>query len=264
MTLVSRVFRWTLITVVLLSAGCSRPQRYQIVLEQQESIAVDAPVFVDSIRAGRVTDVGTEADDRVADIEITNTAVRDRLRVGALRIVQSDRIQIRTDAVREGARTLPNGARIPTSSMIGYLVTKYSQKSTLAILAGTLLGLIVICLVFRSLVGTIGLVLCVTLAGIATQVVHPYCVPYVERIMSRIAPSAPVATRAANEAVNSDTARVLTPSPVAKAYKNAESTIIEVINTRPSPVVLTWCAVFVVLFVGFNIVLGRASRVWRK
>jgi hypothetical protein len=47
-------------------------------------------------------------------------------------------------------------------------------------------------------------------------------------------------------------------------HVQAESTVIEVMNARPSPVVLTWCGVFVLSFIGFNLVLGKVSRVWRK
>jgi len=50
----------------------------------------------------------------------------------------------------------------------------------------------------------------------------------------------------------------------AQAYKQAEATIVEVMSARPSPVVVTWCGVFVICFIGFNLVLGRVSRVWRK
>ena len=41
--------------------------------------------------------------------------------------------------------------------------------------------LVILWLVFRSLVGTIGLVLCVLLSGVVAQAIHPYVVPWVKR-----------------------------------------------------------------------------------
>jgi hypothetical protein len=188
------------------------------------------------------------------------------LRVGAVRLVEEGRIQINTGAVKEGAVPLPQGARIPETSKVGYWVERYSEQSTLIVAGLAVVALVILWLVFRSLVGTIGLVLCVLLAGVATQAIQPYAVPWVERGLKYIGPPAQAPTMTARQPETPPTDSVITApeKPAARVYKQAEETITEVMNTRPSPVVLTWCLVFVVLFIGFNIVLGRASRVWRK
>ena len=55
-----------------------------------------------------------------------------------------------------------------------------------------------------------------------------------------------------------------TSSSTATVVKKAENTITEVMNARPSPLVVTWSVVFLVLFITLNMILGRACRSWRK
>lgn len=253
----------------VLLASCARPLRLQVVLEKDEDVAKGTPVLVDSTEAGTVVSVGEEGGERVADLAITEKGSRDRLRVGAVRVREPKRIQINTEAVKQGAAALPHGARIPSTSKVEYWVTKYSQTSSIVAIGIAVAILMVLWLAFRSLVGTIGLVLCVLLSGVVTQAIHPYVVPWVEKVLNRIGPppaqiSSPQVQKSEKAPAPAESAANSAPAPAAKIYKQAEATITEVMNSRPSPVVLTWCAVFVVLFIGFNLVLGRVSRVWRK
>lgn len=270
MKTIIRFARWTVLCGVLtLLVSCDRPLRLQVVLEKNEEVAKGMPVLVDSTKAGTVVGVGEEGGDRVADLAITVNEARERLRVGAVRVREPGRIQINTDAVKDGAAVLPRGARIPTTSKVGYWVAKYSQTSTLATVGIAVVILVILWLVFRSLVGTIGLVLCVLLSGVLTQVIHPYVVPWVEKAVNRIGPppvpgpTLPIQEQEKATVPTESVAKSPLP-PAAQVYKQAEATVIEVMNARPSPVVLAWCLVFVACFIGFNVVLGRVSRVWRK
>ncbi len=259
---------FVLFAAVGLLVSCSRPLRLQVVLDANEELTAGMPVFVDAVEAGTVVAIGEEGGERVANLAITHREATERLRVGVVRVRQSGRIQINTEAVKEGATALPHGARIPTTSTVGYWVAKYSQTSTLVTAGIAVVILVILWLVFRSLVGTIGLVLCVLLAGVVTQVIHPYVVPWVERALNRIGPppQAAAALLAPTDTKAPATTGALTNGslpPAVKVYKDAEATVIEVMNARPSPLVLTWCAVFVACFIGFNVVLGRVSRVWR-
>ena len=261
--------RCVLFGALALLVSCSRPLRLQVVLEKNEEVAKGTPVLVDSTKAGTVVSVGEEGGERVANLAIDVKEAQERLRVGAVRVRETGRIQINTDAVKDSAAALPHGARIPTTSKVGYWVAKYSQSSTLATVGIAVAILVILWLAFRSLVGTIGLVLCVMLSGVVTQVIHPYLVPWVEKAVNRIgpppaaAPTLPVQESKKPPTPGEFAAKGPLP-PAAQIYKQAEGTIIEVMNARPSPVVLTWCCVFVVFFIGFNLVLGRVSRVWRK
>jgi hypothetical protein len=102
--------RWAVLCVaLLLLVSCSRPLRLQVVLEKNEELTKGMPVFVDSTRAGTVVAIGEEGGERVADLAITLKEARERLRVGALRVTEPGRIQINTDAVKEGAAPFPTG-----------------------------------------------------------------------------------------------------------------------------------------------------------
>lgn len=273
----STVARGALVaTILVLLSACTRPLRFQVILDRDEAVSTDTPVFVDATPAGRVTSVGEEEGERVANLEITAREVRDQLCVGVLRVREAGRIQINTEAVKENAVRLPYGARIPTASKAEYLVRKYSRGSTLVVGGVAVAVMVVLWLVFRSLVSTIGLILCVVLSGIVTQVVHPYVAPYVERAMNTwgpppaAAPVTPAAPPTSPDGSTNPPTASSAPAPgsglpsSSGVYRQAESTIIEVMNSRPSPRVVTWCLVFVVCFIGFNLVLGRVSRVWRR
>jgi hypothetical protein len=98
------VVRFAVLCGVLgLLVSCSRPLRLQVVLEKNEELTKGMPVFVDSTKAGTVVAIGEEGGEKVADLAITLKEARERLRVGALRVPEPGRIQINTDAVKEGA-----------------------------------------------------------------------------------------------------------------------------------------------------------------
>jgi len=251
--------------VVLLATSCERPLKLQVVLDRDEAVQEGATVYVDAVDAGEVTDVGEEGGERVAELTIRDKEARARLCVGAVRVKEPGKIQIKTDTVEEGARPLPHGARVPTTSKIEYLITKYSAKSTLVAVLIAVAVVVVLWLVFRSLVGTVGMILCVVLASILTHAVNPYLTPMVEHAMESLGPPPQV------ESSPSPSEPESTPPPdsgstpsTSSIVKKFEHTVIEVINERPSPVVVSWCAVFLVLFIVLNLVLGKVSRVWRK
>ena len=264
-----RIQRWIAVLLTSFAAltmvSCDRPLKLQVVLDRDEAVTKGMPVYVDAIKAGKVTDVGNEGGERVAELAILDKEVRKHLCVGALRTKETDRIQINTDTVKEGARQLPHGARVPTASKIEYLVTKYSSKSTMVAVLIGIAGLLVVWLVFRSLVGTVGMILCVVLASILTQVMYPYAVPLIERGMEWIGPPPAAGPAQPDRKPESPPpSSSSAPSTTSTVVKKAENTIIEVMNSRPSPVVVTWCALFLFLFVVLNVILGKVSRVWRK
>ena len=250
---------------LLLLASCDKPLRLQVVLENNEQVSKGTVVYVDNDKAGEVQTVEQEGGERVANLLISSKEAREKMRIGALRIPAEGRILIKTDTVKEGAKQLPRGARVPTASKIEYLVTKYSSKSTMVAVLIGIAALVVLWLVFRSLVGTVGMILCVVLASTLTQVVHPYVVPWVERAMAQMGPPPVAAPAQAGQVAKPPSAsEATTSSSTATVVKKAENTITEVMNARPSPLVVTWSVVFLVLFITLNMILGRACRSWRK
>lgn len=280
-----------MLVAVVLSVGitaCHRAAHVQAVVDKAENIEKGMPVFVDSIQAGTVASVSDEGGERVARLEISEKVAKERMRVGVVRLVSAGRIQLNTEAVKANAELLPDGARIPQSTQIGYLIRKYSDSSTLLAVGGGLAALLLSWMLFRSIVGTIGLVVTMALSGIATQALYPYGVPYMERALDRLGP--PPDTRAVVAPAPDVTGRTTSAlQPSAKsglidsmagavggaALRGAVSTadsighaarerITRVVSGKPSPVVLTWASMFVVCFVCFNAVMGRATRSWRS
>jgi hypothetical protein len=234
--------------LLLLSSGCERSHPLQVVIEGQE--AVGQPVFVDELPAGSVVEVTTEGGSRVANLRIEDATARERLRVGALRVPAEGRVLIRTEAVAEGAALLPRGARVPTTSAAGYWVRKYSGEKTVLTAGVAVAGLVVLWLVFRSLLGTVGLILSGALAAVFTQAVHGRLVPTIASLLQSGESTAP--TTAAPTA------------PASGGLGAAEGMIQEWVSSRPSPEVVTWCAVFLVAFLAVNLLLGKATRAWRR
>jgi len=264
-----RIRRWTAGLLAglaaLVFASCDRPLKLQVVLDKDEVVQKGTPVYVDAVQAGKITNVGEEGGERVAEFSIRDKEVRSRMCVGAVRVKETGRVQIKTDTVKTGAKPLPHGARVPTASKIEYLVTKYSSKSTLVAVVIGIVALVILWLVFRSLVGTVGMILCVVLASILTQFALPYAVPWVERGLARLGPPPVVEPVQTGKGLEPPAPSATNTAPsTAAVVKKAENTIIEVINARPSPVVVTWCGVFLMLFIALNLILGRVSRVWRK
>jgi hypothetical protein len=248
------------ICVVLLLSGCSKPLNLQIVLEDDTNVTAGMPVYVDTLPAGKVVSVGEEGGEQVANLSIRAAPAKERLREGAIYIPDAERVRISTRKVEPGAPPLVNGARIPTKSGVIDFVMKYSKGSTLAAIGVTAAILLGLFLFFRSLVGAIGLIISVAVAGIVTHAVYSYAVPWVTQLYARL-PDPSIAQAAAGP----------TPSPIpsgsdstaSKFVNRATKTIEEIMVMRPDPKVLTWCLVFVGLFIIVNLVLGRAGRAWK-
>ena len=115
------------------------------------------------------------------------------------------------------------------------------------------------------MVGTIGIVLCAALAGILTQVFFLHAVPLVKQGLAKLgeppAMEQPAATTPAKETGVAEHNLVPSPDDV---IRKGEEKIREIASHRPSPEVLTWCLMFILTFVLLNVVLGKATRTWRK
>lgn len=251
MSLPTRALCLFLLCGLSLSA-CSRRETFQVVLSQDEKVAAGDPVYLDALQVGTVTRVGDEGGDHVADVQIDVSAAGEKLRDGIVRVPVAGRIQLKADAVTDNARPLSPGARIPTRSALVDTIISYSGRSTLMAVGIALALLVVLYLVFKSLVGAIGLVICTAVSAVLTQVVYLPLAPWVLRIYERF----PV----------QDAGASLGGSPPASssAVGQAMSTVSEVMRSRPDPRMVAWCLVFLATFIVLNIVLGRVARVWKR
>jgi hypothetical protein len=261
-----RVSHLAAIVGAVLLCSCSRPLPLQVVVSPGSPVEKGQPVYVDTILAGEVVEITQEGGEKVANLVVKDKAAKELLKVGVLYLPTAGKVQINTDAVKAGAQPLPRGARIPASSALGILVLKYSNQSTLMAVGAALVVVVVLWLVFRSLVGTIGLILCTVLAGVLTQAVFFHAIPWVDKGLRHFGPppvEAPAVTTPDAKSNAAPQAAISVPSP-SDVLKKAEATIQELVTTRPSPAVVTWCLVFVGLFILLNVTLGKAARAWRS
>lgn len=262
----SKQMPWVLIVASFLLCGCSRPLPLQVLVPPGATIEKGQPVYVDEVLAGEVASVTQEGGDHVANLLIKDASAKQMLKVGSLYLPSTGKVQITTEAVEPGAQLLPRGSRIASSSALGIMVKKWSTKSTVMSIGVALAAVVVLWLVFRSLVGTAGLILCAALAAVLTQAVFFHAIPYVEKVLNRIGPPA-----AENQALATPEppakpapqGDVVLPSP-GEVIQKAHASIQEMIVSRPSPAVVTWCILFVGLFILLNIVLGKVARVWKS
>jgi len=244
-------------------AGCAKRQDYQVVLGERESIEAGAPVHVDDIRAGRVTSVGEEGGERIANFDVEKATAGDKMREGIFRVPSEGRIDLISREVERGARPLPKGARIPTRSQFSEIVTRFANSSTYIACGVALAAFALLFVIFKSLVTSVGLIICSAISGMVTHAVYLYVVPLIAWLYDRFPP--PGAGGEEEAAASPQAADVVrTPEGGADVIGNAVGTITELLVNRPDPKVLAWCVTFVVMFVVLNLVLGKAARIWRK
>ena len=218
-------------------------------------MTVGLPVFVNSLQVGSVEWVGEEGKDRIADLTINMGALGDWVRDGIVRVPANGRIQLKTDAVREGARPLSRGARIPIRSGLLDVIISYSNRSSLMAGVIALAGVVLLYFVFRSLVGAVGLIICAAIAAVFTQSVYLHIAPWVLSIYERF-PAAEIRDPTSTGGqVASEGGGVV---------GQVMATVTELMQSRPDPRVIAWCLVFLGMFIVLNVVLGRVARVWRS
>jgi len=239
-----------LLCVAACLAGCSGSLKFQVVLNEGESIKPSDPVYVDSVKAGQVESVGIEAGDKVANISITAKEVKDRLRVGAVRVPEPGRIQINTDAVTGNDRMLSHGSRIPTKSKLVYLMEQYSHGSGLVTVLVCIVALVVVYMVFKGLMGALTTIIAIAMAALTAQVFHQKVLPWVVQVYAKLGPPPQVLPQAASDA----------KTAAGKVVGGMNATIQDVISQFPPPAIVAFAVVGFVSLIIYLIILGRLTR----
>jgi len=245
------------LTVALVATGCEREVEYRTKLAKIEQVAEKSPVFVDGVNVGYVKALRVESGDRVALLAFTNKSLaRQQIKLGAVRVIEDGRINIRTDSVRPDSPVLPAGSFIPIQSKTEFTVKKYATNQTLVFVGIIVVGVLVLCLVFKKLFN-VGLVfLCLALAALTGWILHPHLVPHIEKFY------------ASSPATHSDAdanEKVAAPDNGASApIKEWEAKFVQVLEHRPNPRVAAFAAILVLSFIPYAILLGIAMRSLRR
>ena len=246
--------RFFLLCIVGCLAGCSGSLKFQVVLNEGESVKPGDAVYVDSVKAGQVDSVRAEAGDKVANISITAKEVKDRLRVGAVRVPESGRIQINTDAVTGNDRMLSHGARIPTKSKLVYMLERYSRGSGLVTVIVCIVVLVVVYMVFKGLMGALTTIIAIAMAALTAQVFHQKVLPWVKLGYEKLGPPPEVIPQATSDA----------KTVAGKMVGGMNATIQDVISQFPPPAIVAFAVVGFVSLIIYLIILGRLTRRLRR
>lgn len=242
--------RFFLLCVATCLAGCSGSLKFQVVLNEGESVKVGDLVYVDSVKAGQVISLGNEAGDKVANLTITAKEVKDRLRVGAVRIPELGRIQINTDAVTSNDRMLSQGARIPTKSKLVYMIERYSRGSGLVTVIVCIVVLVVVYMVFKGLMGALTTIIAIAMSALTAQVFHQKVLPWVVQAYAKLGPPPEVMPQTASDA----------NTVAGKVVGGMNATIQDVISQFPQPNIVAFAVVGFVSLIIYLIILGRLTR----
>jgi hypothetical protein len=241
--------RTLLLCTIACLAGCTSSLKFQVVLNEGESIKPGDIVFVDSVQAGQVDSVGNEAGDKVANISITANEVKDRLRVGAVRVPEPGRIQINTEAVTSNDRMLSHGARIPTKTKLVYMMEQYSRGSGLVTAVVAIVALIVVYLVFKGLMGALTTIVAIAMAALTAQVFHQKIVPWVVEVYAKLGPPPEVMPQTPSTA----------KTVAGKVVGDMNATIQDLMSQFPPPAIVAFAVVGFVSLVIYLIILGRLT-----
>lgn len=239
-----------LLCVTVILSSCNSSLKYQVVLNEGESFKAGDPVYVDSVKAGAVDSVTQEGGDRVANITITATEVKDRLRIGAVRVPEPGRIQINTESVSSNDRPLSHGARIPTKSKLLYTIEQYSRGSGLITVVVCVVVLVVVYLVFKGLMGSFIIIIAMSLAAITAQLFHHHALPWVKKAYEMIGPVPQVAATTSGDA----------KTTTGKLVGGMNATIQDVISQLPSPNIVAFAVVGFLSLLVYLIILRKLTR----
>lgn len=251
--------RLTAVLFAITLAACSKAPKLQTVLEADEDIATGSQVTLNDRVVGKVVDVGREGGERVANFVIEDKDAADRMQKGLYRVKDSGKVALQTDLIKEGAKPLARGARVPVKGKVTVIIEKYGTLSNIIVAGSAVLSLLILARMFRKLVGEAKMVMCCVLAGVGTQFAVPYATPYVKTWLDHWAPPqipaeylAPSGSSSGSETESSgDSYEVI---------DLGEGAIIGVASRRPSPWLVTWSAVFLIFYLVLNVLFARAEK----
>ncbi len=230
--------------VLLLMTGCNRGLVLKTPLEPDEKIAKDDIVFVDGKAAGHVKQIVEDGGQRMAVLAITDqTVVKEKIRVGVVRVLEDGRMSLRTDETDAKSPLLTSGAIVPVMSRTGFTMHHLASNK---VFMATLVGFAVIVLAifcFRRLARVWLLLLALVLSGWSAWLALPWASDAVTRIY--------VLLPQANTTVSAD-------APQSGSIK---STLLQFMHNPPSPEIVAYCSVFLLAFIVLSVcVFGSMKR----
>lgn len=228
---------------VLLLTGCNRALELKTPLEPDEKVAKGDVVFVDGSPAGHVNQIVVEGQQRMALFAINDeTVAKEKMRVGVIRILEAGKISLRAGGADTRSPMLANGETVPVLSKTGFAVRHLASHKTLTALLAGLAGVALVLFCFRRLARGWLLLLTLVLSGWIAWVALPWTKDAVAKVYTLLPQAASAAAGGSSQDVG------------------AESVISRLMETRPSPEVVAYAAVFVATFIGLSMVMRSSLK----
>jgi hypothetical protein len=171
------------------------------------------------------------------------SVVKEKMRVGVVRVLENGRLSLRTDETDAQSPLLTSGAIVPVMSRTGFAVRRLASNKVLTAL---LTGLAVVALAlfcFRRLARVWLLLLALVLSGWSAWLALPWASDAVTRIYALLPQ--------ANTTVSAD-------APQSGSIK---STLLQFMHNPPSPEIVAYCSVFLLAFIVLSVcVFGSMKR----
>jgi hypothetical protein len=225
------------VAIIALAAttGCNRDLVLKAPLEPDEKVAKGDTVLVDGLPAGRLKDVVTEGGQRLAVLAIEDEAgARQKMRAGVVRVVQDGKVNLRTDGVANDSTPLPPGSVIPAKSKAAFVVGKIANKQIGLVALLALAGIALLVILFRSAKGAAVILLALTLAVTTGWVLHPYAVPWVEKLYQS-APSAASGNAQTGQTPDGESAK--------RGIASVERRAVDILSHRPDARLVAFVAI---------------------
>jgi len=239
------------IFAVAITTGCNRALVLKTPLEPGEKVASGDTVFVDGVAAGHVRNVVTEGGQRLAVLAIKDEAgARQKMRAGVVRLIQGGQIDLHTDGVAADAPPLPPGSLIPAKAKAAFVIGKIANKQIGLVILLAVVGIALLVILFRSAKGTVVVLLALLLAAATGWVLHPYAVPWVEKLYQ----SAPTDDKSGASQKDQAPDHKAAGQGVARVERHA----VEILNRRPAARLVAFAAVSVTGFLIYTLLISRA------
>lgn len=241
------------VTLIVLAAttGCDRALVLKTPLEPGEKVAKGDAVLVDGVAAGHVKSVVAEGRQRIAVLAVTDEAgARQKMRAGVVRVIQDGQVDLRTDGVTTDSAPLPSGSLIPAKSKTAFVVGKVANRQTGLVILLVVVGVALLVLLFRSAKGAVVILLSLLLAVVTGWVLHPYAVPWVEKLYHSVP--------TADNSVASQKDQTPDQESNQRGVAALERRAVEILSHRPDARLVAFAAVSITGFIFYALLIGRA------
>jgi len=238
--------------MLLLLSGCGSGKGYKIELYPgDEQIAVNDPLFVDGVPAGKIEALLMNNGQRLALVRVTDNSKLERFRDGIYRGSQRGQINLMTNNVNLGSAPLQEASVITRG---GLTETIYEYRATLNVIGIAVCLVAILIFAFRAFFKVFLIILTLGLAVVLAWISHPLAVPYVQQYYVHLQAQTAEPSPAAEQ---HDKPLIAEAGP-ADPGSSFENQVNNLLVKKPDPRAVAFGILTFVYFVILTLVLGRA------